>query len=279
VANHYCTLDQLRGRLNLPTGARTELDRAMGDIISNVSRQINLLCNRHFYVRERTWQWTYQHPHKAGDGALLIPDVLSLTSLKTDSSSSRTYPIDWATTDYDLLPAEAPYSDPPSPYTRIARRPLGRYSFPPLTLGVQAIGKGGFYEVLERSAATVGVGGISDSDTTLPFSDGSTIEVGMTLLIGSEQLFVAAMDRNADPDAATCERGVNGTVAAAHAEDDPIDVYTYPVVSEACLEQSKRRYERSIGRAGRETEPGIRNYGSLDRDIEEALGLLRRRGV
>jgi hypothetical protein len=270
-------LDQLRGRLNLPAGSRTDLDRAIGSIIGNVSRQIDLFCGRHFYVRERTWQWTYQHPHVAHDGALLIPDVLSLTSLKTDSSSSRVYPIDWAPTDYDLLPAEAPYSDPPGPYWKIARRPLGRYSFPPLTLGVQAIGKGGYYEVLERSSATVGMGGIDDAMPSLPVSDGEVIDTGMTLLLGTEQLFVSAIDR--DMAVATVERAANGTTAAAHAEDDPIDIYTYPVVSELCLEQSKRRYERTIGRAGRETEPGIRNYGSLDRDIEQGLGLFKRRGA
>lgn len=275
--NWYTTIAALRERVQM---TRTDADAQITGIIENVSRQIDLWCGRHFYVRQRTWYWGYAYPYiDPRDGALLTPDIISLASLKTDTAGDRTYATTWAPTDYDLLPGDAPYEDPPSPYWKIARAVGGDYGFLTSPRSIQAVGKGGYYEVLERSAATVGTGGITDSATTLPLSSVTPIEVGMTLLIDTEQLFVTALDATPTPDVATVVRGVNGTTAAAHLEGAAIDVYTYPVVGESCLTQVQRRFERTIGRPNRGAEDTqLRAFASLDRDIQDALVLLRRRG-
>jgi hypothetical protein len=190
-------------------------------------------------------------------------------------------------TDYDLLPSDAPFKSPPAPYTQIAPRRFGAYGFPTYALGVQVDGEWGYYDVRTRLVATVDTDEIDAEPTTLalPVTALGEFSIGQTLRIDDEQLFVTALvttpgeEPEDDTYSLTVVRAVNGTEPAAHDEAAAIDVYTYPVISELCLEQSKRRYERSIGRAGRETEPGIRNFGSLDRDIEEGLADFTRWGI
>ena len=63
-------------------------------------------------------------------------------------------------------------------------------------------------------------------------SDRADVEAGHTLLVDSEQLFV----RRYSGSTLTVDRGVNGTVAAAHAAGSAIDVYEYPgPVAEATI--------------------------------------------
>lgn len=294
--NWYATLQALRERVNLPAGQRVELDTQMGDILEDVSRQIDVATHRHFFVVNATRPFTYRGGPRSryGSNPSLTPlelgaDLLRIADdgLRTDPSGHRTYATIWAVTDYDLLPSDAPFWSPPAPYTQIAPRRFGSYGFPYCQLGVQVEGEWSYYDVRVRLAATVATGDIDADPTTLvlPVTSLAEFGVGQTLRLGDEQLFVTGLittpgvDPDPDTYSLTVVRAVNGTAPAAHAEGDAIDVYTYPGISERCLEQSKRRYERSIGRAGRETEPGIRNFSSLDRDIEEGLADFARWGI
>jgi hypothetical protein len=290
--NFYCTLEQLRGRLNLPAGTREELDTQMGAILEDVSRQIDVATHRHFFVVTATRPFTYCGTSRYSSNPRLAPldlgaDLLRIAEdgLRTDPTGDRSYGTTWAVTDYDLLPSDAPYQSPPAPYTRIATRRGGQYSFSTYPLGVQIAGEWGYYDVRVRLTATVATDGIDESATTLPVTALGEFGVGQTLRLEDEQCFVtelvttAGEDEDPDTYSLAVVRAVNGTEAADHAEETAIDLYTYPGISERCLEQSKRRYERSIGRAGRETEPGIRNFGNLDRDIEEGLADFTRWGI
>ncbi len=289
MSNWYCALADLRERLALPASARTDLDDQIGRIISEVSRQFDLECGRVFFVSHDTRQFTYSAYPGTLRESLLPDDLLAIdeNGMRTDPSGTRTYPTIWATTDYDLLPTEAPFQSPPAPYWRIGLRPFVSLYFPSYPLGIQTAGDWGRYDVRVRLATAVGDSGIDDQadSTSLPVDALDEFSVGQTLRIGDEQVFVTALvttdGEMMDPPtySLTLERAVNGSTLASHAEDDPIGLYTYPVVGELCLEQAKRRYERSIGRSGRETEPGIRNFGSLDRDILDGLSKLKRRAV
>lgn len=291
--NWYATLQALRERVNLPAGQRAELDGQMGDILDDVSRQIDVATHRHFFVVNATRPFTYCGGPRSryGSNPSLTPlqlgaDLLRIADdgLHTDPTGQRTYATIWAVTDYDLLPSDAPFKSPPAPYTQIAPRRFGAYGFTTYPLGVQVEGEWGYYDVRARLAATVPTDGIDDAATALPVTALGEFGVGQTLRIEDEQVFVTALvttSNDPDPDtySLTVVRAVNGTEPADHAQGVAIDVYTYPGISERCLEQSKRRYERSIGRAGRETEPGIRNFGNLDRDIEEGLADFTRWGI
>lgn len=274
--NWYCSRDALRERLGLTDTQRTDVNPALDRIIESVSRQIDAWCGRHFFVRAGTWTLTYPANRSRLGQMLLLPfDLVAVTSLKTDSAGDRTYAAEWATTDYDLWPADAPYQSPPAPYWGIARRAGGDYSFPTSAHGVQIVGKRGYSEVLERSTATVAEA-VDTSETAIDVSSGAALEVGQTILVDSEQMFITAISTNTP----TVIRGVNGTTAAAHNNAAAIDIYTYPVISESCLTQCQRRFEGTIGRPNRnETEQTLRAYARLDRDIVDAISLFKYQAV
>ncbi len=273
MANLYASVDALKDRCNI---SRTDLDAQLIAILSNVSRQIDMWCGRIFYVETATRTFTYREDC-AYPPTLPIDDLTSVTSIKFDYSGRRLYDTTLATTDYDLCPESGPFQSPPGPFTEIALNPIGRYPFPTTQRGIQIVSSGwGYSEALVRSLATVATGGINTSATTLPVSNAALFEVGQTILIGSEQLYITALTITPSPDTLTVVRGVNGTTAAAHIETAVIDYYTYPVVAESCLQQAQRRFERTIGRPSRsDVDPNLRAYASLDRDIQDALVLFK----
>lgn len=277
MANWYATLTAARARIGLGPSDRTDVNPALGGIIENVSRQMDSAARRHFFVREAARTFTYRPRRASPEDALIIPDLLAVTSFELDRSGDLSYSVTLGDGDYLLLPEDAPLESPPRPYWQIARWPRSSHGWPTSARGLRITGAWGCYDVRETLTATVGTGGMNDSSTTLPLSSAVPVEVGMTLLIGSEQMFVTATATVPTPDTATVVRNVNGTEPAAHAEGAVIQRYTYPIVSETCLTQVQRRYERTIGRAGRVADDqGLRAFASLDHDIEDALLQLRR---
>lgn len=81
---------------------------------------------------------------------LVIRDLVSLTTLKTDEDGDGTFETTWATTDYELLPINA--SADVEPYTMIeVDLRNGDYRFPVGTQGgVQIVGKWGWPKVPKR---------------------------------------------------------------------------------------------------------------------------------
>lgn len=278
MSNWYSSLAALKARANI---TRTDLDVQLGQILDNVSRQIDFHCNHQFFVSTRTWYYTYRcQPDRDYD--LKVNDLLAVTTLKTDLAGLRTYGQTWtAGVDYELGPSDAPQESTPAPYWQVNRIWNSSLFFPETTRGVQIVGKGGYYEVLSRSSATLAED-LDTSETVIDVSDGTVFEVGQTLLIGSEQLFITSINLATTPDAITVAPrvGLNGTTPAVHLTGAAIDVYTYPVVSESCLTQAQRRFERAIGRPSRsDSDPSLRAYASLDRDVQDALEELRRTAI
>jgi hypothetical protein len=260
-----------------------EQDRATEDsrillLLADVSRMIDEWTSHHFYVRTAT---EYPRASRA-DRILLKPlDLLAVTSLATDVDGGRTYGTTWEATDYDLEPEGNPRLPLPHPYWEIAARPHGRYPFPTERRGVQVTGRWGFYEVLERSAATTAAA-LDASATALNVSDGSLFAVGHTLLVDDEQLAVAAVDGGADGNTLTVTRGVNGTTAASHLPSAAIDVYTYPMVREAVKEQFNRwaaRRDSPLGAMGSAEFGVLRLSARLDPDVQTILAPFRARRV
>ncbi len=278
MTNAYADLTTLKstGVLNI-TG--TGYDTRLLDLLEAVSRLIDQYCNRHFYVLVATRRFD-------GDGGtvLNVPDLISITSLKTDDNKDRTFETTWAATDYLLYPSNAePTQIWGRPYTRVlVDTEVGKEDI--FTAGMRTVqidGKWGYREVTQDSGADINEGAqYSATDTTLTVTDGSKFAVGQTILIDSEQLYITAISANN----LTVTRGVNGTTAAAHANSTDIYIYRYPEpVVEACLIQASRLWKRKD--SGFTSTVGLPQTGTfqvsrgLDPDVRQLLSPYRKQSV
>ncbi len=136
VTNGYCTLAELRARLQFQT-ADTADDAILESVIMGVSRWIDNYTGRRFYAASDTRYYTAEFADE-----IAVDDLLSVTSLSTDDDGDRTYETTWAATDYDLEPSNAATDS--QPYTRICTSPQGRYAFPTGRKGVKLVGSFGY---------------------------------------------------------------------------------------------------------------------------------------
>jgi hypothetical protein len=269
MTNAYASVAALKGSaaLNITSAG---YDAQLLALLEGVSRWVDAHCNRHFFVLTATRRFD-------GDGgtALAVPDLISITSLKTDENRDRVFEQTWAAGDYLLYPLDAKPQDPAGrPFHRVLVDSFGsRRAFPQGQATVEIAGKWGYREVAADSLADIAEGGaFSAADTTLTVSDGTKFAAGQTLLIEAEQLFVAAIAGNN----LTVARGINGTAAASHANGTDIFICQYPEgVARACLLQAVQTWHHRGGStvlAGRTRsgEPGIQ------REVRQLLAGYRR---
>ena len=240
MTNWYVSRDEVKRHLKI---LDTREDATLDDIIAGVSRQIDRHCGRSFFARSGTRTFTAQSTTR-----VLLPndDLLAVTTLKTDEDADLSYATTWLTADYVLLPSNALQESPPQPYWDIRVAPSGAELFPTTLLGVQIVGSWGYYQVLRRAASLLSAAISSTTATTCTVDNAGDFETGQTLKIDSEQVFIS----NIDNDTLTIERGVNGTTAATHLDNAAIDIYTYPVVSDACRLQCQQEYWAKDARGG-----------------------------
>lgn len=120
----YCTPEELKSRAGIPD---TNDDFEILAVCHAVSRWIDDHCgpDRHFYRRTATMTFDSCDPYK-----LTIPDLVSVTTLKTDPDGDGTFEQTWATTDYQLQPVNAAAHLEAEPYTKI--KAIGGLTFPVL---------------------------------------------------------------------------------------------------------------------------------------------------
>ncbi len=219
----YASLTDIRSALAYGA-TETADDTRLRQVLEAVSRFIDDHCGRHFYALTATYTFTA----KCGSRLLLPKDLLSITTLKTDSDGDWDYDDTWALTDYHLRPANT------WPKWEIVTKAGGAYSFPTQEEGVQIAGLWGHGDGDSASpwtasglTATVATAG----GTTLTLSATTGLAVCQTVLVESEQMYCTALGVNS----ATVIRGVNGTTAAAHA-GAALSLARYPaVVTEAAI--------------------------------------------
>lgn len=165
----YATVATVKQRLDRND---TKDDDAIDDAIEAASRMIDGLTSRAFYQAvDEARYFTAED-----SGYLEVDDLVSVTTLETDSDGDRTYEDSWASTDYDLEPYNGAAKG--LPYTSIAITPAGRYGFPVGTArGVKITGTWGWPSVphairdatiiqairlLKRKDAPFGVSGSPD---------------------------------------------------------------------------------------------------------------------
>lgn len=137
ITNGYTSLAKLKARLGI---SDEQDDAVLEAIVEAVSRAIDDHCGRQFFAATQTRYYTARRCDR-----LLIDDLLSVTTLKTDEDGDGTYEITWTASDYHLAPYNAQLESVPQPYWEIEVSDLGDYSFPVgVRRGVQILGSWGF---------------------------------------------------------------------------------------------------------------------------------------
>lgn len=133
----YATIQQFKERLKIPTTV-TDQDGMMETILVASSRWLDNELHRRFYATTETRLFT-----ALDSRTVLIDELTTITSLKTDDDGDRTYETTWATTDYRLLPVNAVVDN--APFNRIETDYFnGANSFPTHPHAVEVVGSWGY---------------------------------------------------------------------------------------------------------------------------------------
>lgn len=134
ITNGYATLDEVRRRIpHIEDDDDTDLET----VIEGVSRWIDRDRGRRFYAASET---RYYVP--VGSGLVVVDDLLSLTTLKSDEDGDQTFERTWTTADYLLAPYNASIDG--RPYMSIERSRLGSLIFPVDFRSVEVVGSFGY---------------------------------------------------------------------------------------------------------------------------------------
>lgn len=213
MSNLYASLTQLRNRLDVES---TDDNVLLLDTIEDASRYLDEATGRRFYPRIDTLYYDHDEDYLLR----LDDDLLSVTTLTTQNDGQTI-----ASTGYYLM-CGGSYNA--QPYTRIAIKRGSGYIFgwsdtPQKANKVVGVwGHHNNYAGAYRSSGdTVLNNPLSDSGTSVTVANGHRFEAGQTLKIGSEWLYVSAVNGNV----LTVERGVNGSTAAEQAVTTAIYIY------------------------------------------------------
>ncbi|MBC8281599.1 MAG: hypothetical protein H8E48_12495 [Chloroflexi bacterium] len=237
----YGDLTKLKddGLLKDPAGGTGD-DDELFQLLLAVSDWVDHYCNRHFYPRTDTLVFDGK-----GASQLLIPDLISVTSIKEDNNSDLSFDESWATSDYWLQP----YNASPTlywgvPYTAVKARAAGNKAdgFVTGEQNFQIVGLWGYSQFSEDSGTDLNDAAMDTSKTTVVVDDGTQFEIGQTILINSEQMLITDISSNN----LTVTRGLNGSTAEAHADNSDINILRWPAsVERAALVQTARIWTRS----------------------------------
>ncbi len=280
--NPYVSLDTFKERGVLNIEGSTD-DARFIQILEAVSREMDGFTRRHFYSLTDTRFFSGNDRTRI----LLDWDIIAVNTLKEDDNGSGSYNVTWSSTDYELSPYEANptgETDRSRPYEAIEVNLRGNGSQDVFLKGqkryeIQA--RFGYNEHTDDVGVNVSSSGAFESSATtfLVGAEGlgsTKIEVGMTLKIGSEQMYVTALVSGSSA-TATVTRAVNGTTVSSHAASADIQVYRYPQpIVEAVIEQATRLWtRRGQGYANiigfTETGQVGPTVTGIDRDVRELI--------
>ena len=168
-------------------------DNELFQLLLAVSDWIDGYCNRHFYPRTQTLLFD----GNAGQ-RLLIPDLISLTTLKEDTTDDATFDTTWAATDY----FKAPYNAEPTqiwgqPYTSLAIRTAGtKDAFKQGDQIFEIVGSWGYRQYKELSGSLVNEASITASETDITVDDGTHFAIGQTIMAQNLSAHISHMTEN-----------------------------------------------------------------------------------
>jgi len=137
ITNGYTTLQSVKNALIIPLD-NYEDDGYLEATIESVSRMIENHTGRRFYATSETRYYS-----AINSDEVMVDDLLTVTTLKTDDDEDGTFETTWTTSDYHLMPMNAATNG--RPYTWIETSGYGSYSFPVnVKKGVQIVGSFGY---------------------------------------------------------------------------------------------------------------------------------------
>ena len=260
--NAYTTVETLKSAavLDIRGSAGDERLRSLAEA---VSRQVDAWCNRHFYELSAARVFDSD-----GSTTLRTPDLISVDAggLRTDEDGDREFETAWAETDFLLHPAGADPTgghDSSRPHTAVLAD--GARRFPARRRSVRIAGRWGYFRRLRKASETT-AGRVAPGDSEIRLSEKADVEIGDTLLIGSERIYALG----ADGDSVRVVRAVNGSAAASHAAGAEVRIYEYPApVREATIIETARLWRR-----GARSEPAARD--GMDADARTLLAGYRK---
>ena len=236
----YGDLTKLKDDSLLKAAGGSSDDDELFQLLLAASDWVDHYCNRHFYPRTETLVFDGK-----GTAQLLAPDLISVTTLKEDTNGDLTFNETWASVDYWLLPYNAsPSQHWGNPYTAVKARLVGNKSggFTAGERNIQIAGIWGYTQFAEDSGTDLNDASMTTTKTTVAVDDGTQFHIGQTVLIGTEQMLVTAISGND----LTVSRALNGTTAAAHADNSDINILRWPAsVERAPLVQTARIWTRA----------------------------------
>uniref|UniRef100_A0A6M3IPP2 Putative head-tail connector n=2 Tax=viral metagenome TaxID=1070528 RepID=A0A6M3IPP2_9ZZZZ len=245
----YCSISEVKNVLGITS---TTDDVMLRKICESSSQSVDQYTNRHFYTQPAT---------KYFDGAVIlwVPDLLSITTLKTDEDGDGTYENTFDTTfaTGDVIPYGVGLEDTLNtfPKVRLEINPDGDYS--------------SFASGVKKGVELAGIWGYGDGISATPYVSDTTItedltagesaidvtavtnlSAGQLILIGSEQYYIYSISSLT----LTVEAGVNGTTEATHSSGATIYIYQYPSdIRQACIDLSVATYQNRA-KQGLQTE-------------------------
>lgn len=261
--SRYVDRDTLKNALSIP--ASTTGDHALLDAaIESVSRLIDDYCGFPFAPSSGVRHYTAL----GSERLYLDMPLLALDMLRTDTSGNADYNTTWTSSDYYLTPYNASAETPPRPFWEIEVRPNATAAFPARARrGVQLTGTWGYYDQRANTTATLATA-VNATAVTLALNGATALHAGQMILMDSERMLVTqtpASATGAHTSGVTVTRGVNGTTGAAHTSGATIQVYEYPIVSQAAMFQAQmdfRAKDSPMGTAGGEVFGTQRSFAA-----------------
>lgn len=256
--NVYVTLDELRAYLpNLfEEGVQNDADPMLKRFCIQASRVFDTFATngasiaRHFYPVVATRN--YDQPD-CSDVLVLRDDLLELTTLTTKNGT-----VTITSADYILQGAAGQYGR--TPYSKIVLQPNGtitQYDYTDSPLSSQGVsGIWGYHRdwanAWEDTGDTVQDAALNGTATTITVSDaggddingiGRRFQVMQLLRIEDEYLWLTGV--NDTDNTLTVRRGMNGSTAAAHAQNTAIYAYKpMPQLTNAIAVLARYMYQR-----------------------------------
>ena len=136
ISNGYCTLAELRARLQFETADTTE-DTRLEEVVESASRWIDNYCNRFFYTTTEARYFTAE-----SSKMVWVDDLVSATELATDDTGTGVYSNVWDSTYYYLYPYNS--SGKKEPYNGLQVSPLSIYNYPTYPHAIKITGAWGW---------------------------------------------------------------------------------------------------------------------------------------